>query len=69
VTLHQRDDVLLLRHVGRYGQHVHARLRELLLGVLEVLRAAGRDRDPESLLAEHLRDREPDAARTAGHEG
>ena len=57
------DAVLLLAHVG--GDRLRA---ELGGGRLDLLAGARGERQLEALLAEHARDREPDARRASGDE-
>ena len=62
-------DLLLGGHVGRDLLDVVARVAQLLRGAGQLLGPAGGDREAVALLAEHVRDREPDPARGAGDEG
>ena len=62
-------DLLLGGHVGRDLLDVVARFAQLQRGAGQLVGPPRGDREAVALLAEHVRDREPDAARGAGDEG
>src|SRR4051812_8019075 len=62
-------DLLLRGQVGRDLLDLVAGVAQLLRRAGELLGPAGGDGEAVALLAEHVRDRQPDAARGAGDEG
>ena len=62
------DHVGLVADVGGDALDLEALAAQLLVGGLELLRAAGDERHRVAALAEHPRDGEPDPARGAGHD-
>ena len=63
VGVEEADDLLLARHVRGDALDLGARRPDLLDGRLELLRPPRRDRQRIAVLAQGLRDRQPDAAR------
>src|SRR5215218_1663030 len=63
-----RDDVILLGHVGGDRLDLEALPAQALGRLLELLRPAGRDRQGVALFAERPRDRQADPARCSGHQ-
>ena len=68
VGCHEALDVVLVGHVRRHGVHVEALVAQPLGRLLELVGAAGRERDPVAVLPEHAGDGQPDAAGSAGDE-